>query len=84
MRAVANAADASPALIHHHFKDKESFWNLVWERVSAEFMDTVSAGTDLDDPTEALRRTLFNYQPYWKEHPRALRFQLWRVRGAPG
>ena len=83
MRAVAKAAEVSPGLIHHHFKDKESLWNLVGERISAEFMDAVSVETDRADPAEALRQILANYQRYWKEHPLALRFQLWRVMGAP-
>lgn len=83
MRAIADAAGVSPGLIHHHFKDKESLWNLVGERISAEFSETVAADLDVDDPTEALRRTMANYQRYWREHPRALRFQLWRVLGAP-
>lgn len=83
MRAIADAAGVSPGLIHHHFKDKESLWNLVGERISAEFMEAVSTDIDVDDAAEALRRALANYQRYWKEHPRALRFQLWRVLGAP-
>jgi AcrR family transcriptional regulator len=83
MRAIAEAADVSPGLIHHHFKDKENLWNLVGERISSEFLEAVSANADGDDPAAALRRTMANYQRYWREHPRALRFQLWRVLGAP-
>ncbi len=83
MRAIAEAAEVSPGLIHRHFKDKESLWNLVGERISSEFLEAVSADADVDDPTEALHRTMANYQRYWREHPRALRFQLWRVLGAP-
>lgn len=83
MRAIADAAGVSPGLIHHHFKDKESLWNLVGERISDEFLEGVADDVDGDDPAEALRRALANYQRYWKEHPRALRFQLWRVLGAP-
>lgn len=84
MRAIADAADVSPGLIHHHFKDKESLWHLVGERISEEFLEGVSSSEHVVDTAEAaLRQTLANYQKYWKEHPRALRFQLWRVLGAP-
>ena len=83
MRAIAETAGVSPGLIHHHFKDKDSLWNLVGERISAEFAEVVSAVPDSDDPGKVLRSTMENYQRYWKEHPRALRFQLWRVLGAP-
>ncbi|WP_411037651.1 TetR/AcrR family transcriptional regulator [Shinella sp. BYT-45] len=83
MRAIADAAEVSSGLIHHHFKDKESLWKLVGERISAEFQEAVSVGTELDDPALSLRRAIENYQRYWREHPRALRFQLWRVLGAP-
>ncbi|WP_319520657.1 TetR/AcrR family transcriptional regulator [uncultured Martelella sp.] len=85
MRAIAEEAGVSPGLIHHHFKDKESLWNLVGERTSDDLAKAVSAIPDdaADDPARALRHTMASYQRYWKEHPRALRFQLWRVLGAP-
>lgn len=83
MRAIADAAEVSPGLIHHHFKDKESLWRLVGERISSDFLEAVSEGVETDDPAESLRQMMTNYQRYWREHPRALRFQLWRVLGAP-
>lgn len=83
MRVIAQTAGVSSGLIHHHFKDKESLWNLVGERISDDFLEAVSKDADLEDPSEALRRVMANYQQYWREHPRALKFQLWRVLGAP-
>lgn len=83
MRAIADTADVSPGLIHHHFKDKENLWRLVGERISSEFLEAVSEGVETADAAESLRRMMANYQRYWREHPRALRFQLWRVLGAP-
>lgn len=83
MRVIAQKAGVSSGLIHHHFKDKEGLWNLVGQRISDDFLETVSEGTDVDDAAEALRRVMANYQRYWREHPQALRFQLWRVLGAP-
>lgn len=84
-REIAAAAGVSPGLIHHHFKDKENLWRLVGERISADFETAVSAGTDAAAPmtAELLRKMVGNYMRYWKEHPLALKFQLWRVLGAP-
>ncbi|MDR0226104.1 MAG: TetR/AcrR family transcriptional regulator [Burkholderiaceae bacterium] len=84
-REIAKEAGVSSALIHHHFKDKETLWNLVGQRISEEFVEDIrsSMDTDLQGPGEGARQMVGAYMRYWREHPRALRFQLWRVLGAP-
>ncbi|XAH25597.1 TetR/AcrR family transcriptional regulator [Xylophilus sp. GW821-FHT01B05] len=85
MRDIAQQAGVSPGLIHHHFKDKESLWNMVGERITDDF--AASTGDFLAEPLEidetTVPKLVANYMQYWKTHPSALRFQLWRVLGAP-
>lgn len=84
-REIAKEAGVSSGLIHHHFKDKESLWHLVGTRISEEFVEAIRTSTDpaLEGTAEGLRQTMAAYMHYWRDHPRALRFQLWRVLGAP-
>ncbi len=84
-REIAKEAGVSSGLIHHHFKDKESLWHLVGTRISEEFVAAITAATDpaLTGTAEGLRQMMEAYMHYWREHPRTLRFQLWRVLGAP-
>ena len=84
-REIAKEAAVSSGLIHHHFKDKETLWHLVGTRISDEFVEHIAAATDpaLKGTAEGLRQMMAAYMHYWREHPRALRFQLWRVLGAP-
>jgi len=84
-RGIAKEAGVSSALIHHHFKDKESLWNLVGQRISEEFVEAItsSMSPDLIGTGQRARQMVEAYMHYWRKHPRALRFQLWRVLGAP-
>jgi len=84
-REIAKEAGVSSALIHHHFKDKETLWNLVGQRISEEFVDAItsSIAPDLRGTGDGARQMFVAYMHYWRKHPRALRFQLWRVLGAP-
>jgi AcrR family transcriptional regulator len=84
-REIAREAEVSVALIHHHFKDKESLWKLVGGRISEEFIESLAAASDpaLAGTADGLRQMVAAYMAYWRQHPRALRFQLWRVLGAP-
>lgn len=84
-REIAKEAGVSSALIHHHFKDKDGLWRLVGERISAEFVETIKSSMDpgLRGSAEGARQMVAAYLSYWRAHPRALRFQLWRVLGAP-
>lgn len=84
-REIARQAGVSSALIHHHFQDKETLWNLVGQRISEEFAEAIGSSMDpaLQGSGEAVRHMVAAYLRYWREHPRALRFQLWRVLGAP-
>ncbi|MFC3942945.1 TetR/AcrR family transcriptional regulator [Pseudomonas gingeri NCPPB 3146 = LMG 5327] len=83
IRQVALAAKVSPPLIHHHFKDKETLWEQVGERVTADFQAWFKdlSLTDCVVDKETIPTLVGAYMAYWKSHPSALRFQLWRVMG---
>jgi len=84
-REIAKEACVSSALIHHHFKDKESLWNLVGQRISEEFIEAITSSMESAPigTGQRARQMVAAYMHYWRKDPRALRFQLWRVLGAP-
>lgn len=86
MRDLAQEAGVSAGLIHHHFKDKETLWNVVGERITSDFAASFGdPAADAEEKIDAttIPRMVATYMNYWKTHPLALRFQLWRVLGAP-
>lgn len=84
-REIAKEAGVSSALIHHYFKDKENLWDLVGERISEESVQAITSAMDdsLYGTTESVQQMVAAYLSYWQKHPQTLRFQLWRVLGAP-
>ena len=85
MRDIAQEAGVSAGLIHHHFKDKETLWNVVGERITDDFSGSLAliAGEAQEVDETTIPVLVANYMDYWKTHPSALRFQLWRLLGAP-
>lgn len=86
MRRIADAAGVSAGLIHHHFKDKETLWNTVGAHITEDFrawMEKELPAQTEDVDAQTIPRMLHAYMDYWQQHPAALRFQLWRVLGAP-
>jgi AcrR family transcriptional regulator len=84
MRDIATRAGVSQSLLHHHFGTKEALWNLVGERISADFLDYMAADLAPDVPADqAVSRALRRYMAYWKERPAAFRFNQWRVLEGP-
>ncbi|WP_026869234.1 TetR/AcrR family transcriptional regulator [Inquilinus limosus] len=84
MRDIAARAGVSQSLLHHHFGTKEALWNLVGERISADFLDYMAEAIAPDVPAaESVPRALRSYMAYWKEHPAAFRFNLWRLLEGP-
>lgn len=80
MRDIAARADVSQSLVQYHFKGKEALWNMVGERISADFLEYVAAEISPDvPPEESVGRAARRYMAYWKEHPAAFRFNLWRL-----
>lgn len=79
MRIIAKKAGVSAALIHHHFKNKETLWKIVDARISVEFQEYVSENTNNGDPQQSFLNLMHNFQKYWIEHPQSLRLQLWRL-----
>lgn len=82
MRLIAQEAKVSPGLIHHHFKDKESLWSKVGECITEDFLAAIEPITRQPVTARTVPEMVGSYLQYWKTHPAALRFQLWRVMGA--
>lgn len=80
MRDIAARAAVSQSLVQYHFKGKEALWDMVGERISADFLEYVAAEIAPDTPPgESIGRAARRYMAYWKEHPAAFRFNLWRL-----
>jgi TetR/AcrR family transcriptional regulator len=84
MRDIAGRAGISQSLVHHHFGSKDALWNFVGERISADFLAYMgeTAGP-VDVVADSVPQALRTYMTYWKEHPAAFRFNLWRVLEGP-
>jgi TetR/AcrR family transcriptional regulator len=79
-RDIAARAKVSQSLVQYHFKGKDALWNMVGERISADFLEYVAAEISPDvPPGESVGRAARRYMRYWKEHPAAFRFNLWRL-----
>jgi len=84
MRDIAARAGISQSLVHHHFGSKDALWNFVGERISADFLAYVAEAAQPSEITpESVPQALRTYMNYWKEHPAAFRFNLWRVLEGP-
>jgi len=84
MRNIAQAAGVSPALLHHHFGGKEGLWRLIGDSITNGFLDYMAAGVDPTLPPEQGIKAMFrSYMSYWKQHPAAFRFNLWRLLDGP-
>lgn len=84
MRDIANRAEVSQGLLHHHFGGKDGLWRLVGERITADFMAYMSNAVDPSLAAgDGIRAMLRSYMNYWKEHPAAFRFNLWRLLDGP-
>ena len=84
MRDIAGRAGVSQSLVHHHFGGKEALWNFVGERISADFLDYMAEAISADFPArDYIPRAMRGYLAYWREHPAAFRFNLWRLLEGP-
>ncbi|CAN5264836.1 hypothetical protein BH10PSE12_BH10PSE12_06100 [soil metagenome] len=84
MRKIADAVRVSQGLLHHHFGGKDAIWHLIGERITADFLDYMSMNVDpIAAPEEGIRSMLRAYMSYWKGHPAAFRFNLWRLLEGP-
>lgn len=84
MREIAQRAGVSQGLLHHHFGGKEGLWSTVGERITADFLTYMA---EVIEPAEITERTVpfavRSYMNYWREHPAAFRFNLWRLLEGP-
>ncbi len=84
MRDIAGKAGVSQGLLHHHFGGKDGLWRRVGERITADFMTYMADAVDPALPAaDAIPAMLRSYMSYWKEHPTAFRFNLWRLLDGP-
>jgi TetR/AcrR family transcriptional regulator len=84
MRDIAERAGVSQGLLHHHFGNKEGLWRIAGRHLSDDFMAYVA---DVLKPeasaAEAIPGAMRTYLRYWREHPEAFRFNLWRLLEGP-
>ncbi len=84
MRDIARRAGVSQSLVQYHFKGKEALWNKVGEETTADFLDYCAEDSGPERSVEAgVEEALRRYMNYWKEHPQAFRFNLWRMLEGP-
>lgn len=84
IRDISKRANVSQGLITHHFKDKETLWNMVGERVSEDFLTYLLPIIEqITMDSDTIPRLLHAYMDYWREHPKAFRHLLWRLLGSP-
>lgn len=84
MRDIAQRAGVSQGLLHHHFGNKERLWRTAGEHLSNDFMAYVADALRPDTPAaEAVPGAMRTYMRYWREHPEAFRFNLWRLLEGP-
>jgi TetR/AcrR family transcriptional regulator len=84
MRDIAERAAVSQGLLHHHFGNKEGLWRTAGRHLSDAFMAYVADVLKPDTPpAEAIPDAMRTYLRYWREHPEAFRFNLWRLLEGP-
>lgn len=86
MRDIAQRADVSQGLLHHHFGNKEGLWRIAGQHLSEAFGTYVADVLQGDAAApDAVHRAMATYLSYWRQHPAAFRFNLWRLlEGPPG
>lgn len=84
MRDIAERARVSQGLLHHHFGNKEGLWRTAGRHLSDAFMTYVADALKPEAPAaEAVPNAMRTYLRYWREHPEAFRFNLWRLLEGP-
>lgn len=84
MRDIAQRAGVSQGLLHHHFGNKEGLWRTAGQHLSDAFMTYVADALKPEAPSaEAVPNAMRTYLRYWREHPEAFRFNLWRLLEGP-
>ncbi len=84
MRDIADRAGVSQGLLHHHFGNKEGLWRTAGRLLSDDFMASVADVLKPEAPAaEAVPNAMGTYLRYWREHPEAFRFNLWRLLEGP-
>lgn len=84
MREIAQEAHVSQGLLHHHFGGKDGLWNTVGERITDDFLTYMKDVVAPSEPTEdTIPTAVRSYMRYWREHPAAFRFNLWRLLEGP-
>lgn len=83
MRDIAARAGVSQSLVHHHFGSKDALWNFVGERISADFLAYMAEAMAPPLDAQSVSKAVRGYMAYWRDHPAAFRFNLWRLLEGP-
>lgn len=83
VREIAQQANVTKSLIHHHFGAKEALWLAVKERAFSAYMNAqidalTSAANQQDGPKEGLlRNSIEMYFRYLEANPQLVRIMSW-------
>jgi TetR/AcrR family transcriptional regulator len=83
VREIAQQAEVTKSLIHHHFGAKDALWLAVKERAFSSYMNAqidalTSAANEQDGPKEGLlRNSIEMYFRYLEANPRLVRIMSW-------
>jgi TetR/AcrR family transcriptional regulator len=75
---IAQRADVTKSLIHHHFGSKEALWGAVKERKFSEYFELQMRLLEESEPTEELlRQSIQAYFRHLQKHPELIRLLTW-------
>ncbi|MBN2040450.1 MAG: TetR/AcrR family transcriptional regulator [Spirochaetes bacterium] len=75
---ISKKSGFSDGLILYHFKTKENLYKQVVEKISAQYLETVTGPLDKDLPVEkAMKESLIAAFKFWKNDTTCQRINLW-------
>lgn len=80
VREIAESAEVTKSLIHHHFGSKADLWQAVKQRAFAGYMDVQIDVLSHADATDGLlRESIVMYFDYLEAHPQLVRIMSWAM-----
>lgn len=80
VREIAESAEVTKSLIHHHFGSKADLWQAVKERAFAGYMDAQINVLSHSDATDGLlRESIEMYFKFLEAHPQLVRIMSWAM-----
>ena len=87
MRQIAQGANVTQGLVHHHFGSKEDLYAAVKAEIVAEMLGAVQGVAALEPSVESIATAIRAYFNFWLDRPDAVGIRLWaewRGTGSPG